>query len=245
MQSVKQQGEGQRSTPIIGLSYSKKSNITMTSIYTERFTNLDKVVIYEYNGDMVTTCIKDCEQMQYEAKSALSRYSLGDTKTYVACAQQAVSSIQLKDYGQQPVAISQYYSDYELRKRYKSNRGYYIEKAMRSHNCLWHCGIASIFKVSWVIINGIKRMHAYSLITVDNKYYIFDANFPYVSESGYQDDFMVKEIDRETYLKMIDPKSKEKGNVMVSHPKVLELDGYDIVYDVDGRKQKDKIIEKV
>ena len=108
-----------------------------------------------------------------------------------------------------------------------------IERAMVAQNLLVDSSVETYFKISGVIINGKEDVHAYNIIKIDGKYYIFDATIPNIS--NYELNPIVCEIPEEVYLKMISPLSNIGYSVQVSHINPVNNQEYNIIYDA-GRE---------
>lgn len=229
MQPIEQQCKNQLINKVIGIS--DVSN-EISSVYEEKFTDNDEVI---YPGAKEAIRIGSSEKVSDEIKDIL--LSRDNMETYIDCVQKAVSSHfflnkqnVLPIYSKNPTLRM-------LQKAYQSNSPYYIEMAMVAHNCLCHCGLNPIFKISSVTLKigniYINFFHAYNLFSDQGKYYIFDSSFPVINnlEKGF--DYRVCEISKEVYDDMKISNGKTYG-VKLPHPRFLDIVlEYEMIYDSD------------
>lgn len=108
-----------------------------------------------------------------------------------------------------------------------------VERAMLAHNLLFELNFNPVFKISSTLINGEVCVHAYNLISVDGKNYIFDATIPTILD--YQLSPLICEISDEIHDSMKSASPDIGYSVRVAHPGLLR--DYDIIYDAGREKE--------
>ena len=83
-----------------------------------------------------------------------------------------------------------------------------MERAALSQNLMKFLGIESTLKVSSINVDGKDDVHAFNLIGVDGKYYLFDATIPVVNKNGEVTP-IITEIPEQAYQKLIHPFHKD------------------------------------
>lgn len=237
MQPIEQQCKNQLINKVIGIS--DVSN-EISSVYEEKFTDNDEVI---YPGAKEAIRIGSSEKVSDEIKDIL--LSRDNTETHISCVQKAVSShFSLNKQNMLPI-YSKNPTLRMLQQAYQSNSPYYIEMAMVAHNCLYHCGMKPIFKISSVTLRigniYVNFFHAYNLFSNQGKYYIFDSSFPVINnlERGFE--YTVCEISKEVFDDMKDSSGKTYG-VKLMHPKFFDIiPDYELIYDIG----KEKIVNPV
>ncbi len=113
-----------------------------------------------------------------------------------------------------------------------------VERAMLTQNLLTECGIETIFKVSGAIIDGKNTIHAYNIITINEKHYIFDTTMPTLKENSVCP--IVCEIPEEIYQIIINPNYDIGYSIPVKYYNPLISKNVEVTYDA-GR---DLVYEK-
>ena len=104
-----------------------------------------------------------------------------------------------------------------------------VERAMLSQNLLLSLGINSIYKASGIKKNGHNEIHAYNLVSNDDKYYIFDASMP--TERNEKISPLITEIPQEVFNQISSPSHKEGYSVKITHYNPLRNIDVEVIYD--------------
>lgn len=108
-----------------------------------------------------------------------------------------------------------------------------VERAMLSQNLLKSLGITSHYKCSGIIKNNQNDIHAYNIISHNNKYYIYDATIP--TQVDGKTTPLIAEIPEKIYQTIITPNARVGYSVETSHYNPLRNEDVHITYDA-GRK---------
>ena len=104
-----------------------------------------------------------------------------------------------------------------------------VERAMLSQNLLLSLGFSSIYKTSSIEKNGHNEIHAYNLVSNDNKYYIFDSSMP--TERNGKINPLITEIPKEVFERISSPLQREGCSVSVCYYNPIRKNDIEIVYD--------------
>ena len=225
----------------IGLNHHANGRIheDVISSYDKYFTNLDEVNIENVNGVIRHAIIGDISEAYKILRDNITSNVPRNFKEYIGCIQRTITTY----FGHSSNDIKRFsYFPKDNNKEGKigcvsdlahKHVAMSIERAMVAHNLLLETGISSVFKVNGAIINGQEEVHAFNLITHDDKHYIFDSTIPKLFD--YKLDPIICEIPEDVYLKMISPISDIGYSVETSYFNSLENKEFNIIYDA-GRK---------
>lgn len=104
-----------------------------------------------------------------------------------------------------------------------------VERAMVSHNLMKALGINSYYKASMIINNGKNEGHAYNIIEFNEKYYIFDATMPKLSENTITP--IIAEIPKEVFDEITKANEDLGYPVQVEYFNAIKNEAKSIVYD--------------
>ena len=121
-----------------------------------------------------------------------------------------------------------------------------VERAMLSQNLLKSLEINSTYKCSGIKNNGLDEVHAYNIVNNNDKYYIFDATIPTMTNNKINP--LIIEIPKEVYEQITSPNISTGYSVEVNHYAPLTDTDKNIVYDA-GReklyqKKEDNTVKK-
>jgi len=120
------------------------------------------------------------------------------------------------------------------------------ERAILSQNLLQYLGYDSLIKFSFVNICGEEEkeiVHAYNLIQNDNKYYLFDATYPTLTDGRMNP--IIIELDKDTFDNLAYPLNNDKEilktSVDVEHFDPLSVQFIKIRYNSNIIDVKQKV----
>jgi len=116
----------------------------------------------------------------------------------------------------------------------KKNAATSFIRAMASQNILKTLGYDSGIKISMININGHEEVHAYNVVSHNDKYYIFDSSIPTLIEERINP--IVCEIPKEVYNSLIYPCANYPNNITpyairVSHYNPFPCEKTEVIYD--------------
>ncbi len=238
--------------PKIGLYFDDDGNISrgLATTYCGVFNDNDGVEFYDQENQLQVVKLNDILALAgktNEMSEVLGSRDKSNLEGYVDSIAGALALHRYNSEFKEPEVYERKVSLYRMQKAYCSNSNRYIEVAMAAQNCLRQYEKNSTFKISLVelTIHGlppIQFIHAYNLVEEDGRYYIIDFSLPMINigKGGY--DYVVGEIDKDTYEKMVNPTSK-MCDVKIKHPEILTIPEYEITYSSGRVKENDDSIE--
>ncbi len=118
-----------------------------------------------------------------------------------------------------------------------------VERAMLAQNLLINLGYKSYYKASEIIKNEKSEVHAYNLLDIGDKYYLFDATIP--TEINGEMTPLITELPKEVFEEITSPLCKEGYSVLVEHYNPLRKEDVHITYDANRDKIYNNTINKI
>lgn len=109
------------------------------------------------------------------------------------------------------------------------------EKAILSHNLLKFVGISSTLKISPVINDGINDMHAYNLLSHNDKAFVFDSSIPRLDDGKVTP--LIALISNEEYELLSSPLYDTGSSVTVTYDSPIK-ETHTITYDSGKEKEE-------
>ena len=247
-----QQGEG-TIKPKIGLYFDDEGNISrgLATTYCDVFNDNDEVEFYDQENQLQVVKLNDIlvlASKTNEMSEVLGSRDKSNLEGYVDSISGALAVHRYNSKFKEPSIYERNVSWWNIQKAYHGNSNRYIEVAMAAQNCLRQYEKNSTFKIGLVELTinklpPIQFVHAYNLVEENGRYYIIDFSLPMINigKGGY--DYVVGEIDKDTYEKMVNPTSK-MCDVKIKHPGALTIPEYEITYSSGRVKENEDSIKK-
>lgn len=237
--------EGIKSVSHIGVNYQgEKEEIDLISSYDKSFDNEDEIVIIDGNNTYYCTLGNIIEAYNL-MRSNIASKNPRNVFEYIDC----VQSVILAYFGNsfsvsgRIRSLNNHQNNYKVSDLAHENSAIGIERAMLSQNLLWEVDVNSVYKIGVVLLNNKPTIHAYNIITFNNKHYIFDSMMPTINNGLISP--IICEISDDVYERMIVPISSEGTDIEVNHVNGLKNQNISIVYDASDSAIKEKSIVKV
>ena len=114
------------------------------------------------------------------------------------------------------------------------------ERAALAQNLLSSIGINVTYNTSFISINGTREYHAYNLIELNGRYYLFDSCYP-KGKDGHINP-LIGEISKEAFELITHPESSVGYSIYTEHYCPYLKSSIKIEYD-PGREKKEKVLD--
>ena len=199
------------------------------SSYSGIFDNEDDVIV-ERNGNIYHAMIGDIKEAYIMLRNSIASKEPRNVPEYLDCIQDVMLAY-FGNYYNVNNRIKYWKSDdkYLVSELAHKNSASGIERAMVAQNLLWEIDVKSHYKISMIIIDGKPMMHAYNIISYDNKNYIFDASIPSIKNGLISP--VICEIPDDVYREVILPNSSDGISIETSYYNPLQNKDITVIYD--------------
>lgn len=230
-QIITKDGEIKRMSHI-GVNYNnlKEEQKDYLSSYDKAFVESDEIVIP--NGNKLSYCtIGDIKEAYVIFRNNIASNRPRNVEDYIACIQNVMLAYFGNLFNAKKRKLNEKYKVSDLAHK---NSAIGIERAMLAQNLLWEIDVKSIFKISMVIVDNKPIIHAYNIVSYDDKHYIFDSTLQSV-RNGFISP-IICEIPNDVYEEIILPTSSDGISVEVTHFDPLQNKDITVIYDANREK---------
>ncbi len=228
----------------IGVNYNngvEKDDVI--SSYNKPFDNEDDIIV-ERGGTTYHCRIGDIKEAYIMLRNSIASKCPRNTNEYINCVQEVMLAYFGNYYGvNDRIKFWDKKDTYLVSDLAYKNSASGIERAMLAQNLLCEIDVKSTYKISMITIDGKPMIHAYNIISYDNKNYIFDSSIPSIKDGLISP--IICEIPAEVYDIITLPTSSDGISIEVDYFNPLQNKDITLVYDANRESTYKKGVVKI